>query len=176
MKKITLVIFTAFLTLNCSKDDSFNAEETHSFSSVNSTTLSKKSEINYAIVDGDFKAIGEMSIYHDETSIYMICKTNSGSYISEAGLYFGTFSKIPKPDDQAENNTYTQYHKLESLQAENIFRLEKKDLQFDKNGCVYVTTHFKVTNSTAKDLKSAVSLSQILPGSEKLTYFLYCIK
>ena len=174
MKKITLVIFTAFLTLNCSKDDSFNEEQTNLalLSSKKDTAL--KSEVNYDIVDDQFKSIGELSIYHDETTIYMICKSNTNISISEADLYFGTFSKIRKSIDDVE--TIPSYNfKTTAEQTENIFTIEKKDLKFDKNGCIYVSTHFKFTDATSQESKSANCISQILPGSEKLSYFLYCI-
>jgi hypothetical protein len=174
MKKITLVILAAFLTLNCSKDDSFNEEQTNLalLSSKKDTAL--KSEVNYEIVDEESKSIGELSIYHDETTIYMICKTNNIVSISEANLYFGTFSKIRKSVDEIE--TIPSYNfKTATQQTENIFRIEKKDLKFDKNGCIYVSTHFKFTDTISQDSKSAISVSQVLPGSEKLSYFLYCI-
>jgi hypothetical protein len=174
MKKITLVIFTAFLTLNCSKDDSFNEEQTNlaPLSSKKDTTL--KSEVNYEIVDEQSKSIGELSIYHDETTIYMICKSNATISISEADLYFGTFSKIRKSIDDVE--TIPSYNfKTATNQTENIFRIEKEDLKFDKNGCIYVSTHFKFTAIDSDEINSANCVSQILPGSEKLPYFLYCI-
>lgn len=174
MKKITLVILAAFLTINCSKDDSFNEEQTNLalLSSKKDTAL--KSEVNYEIVDEESKSIGELSIYHDETTIYMICKTNNNVSISEANLYFGTFSKIRKSVDEIE--TIPSYNfKTGTQHSENIFRVEKQDLKFDKNGCIYVSTHFKFTDVTSIDHKSANSVSQVLPGSEKLSYFLYCI-
>lgn len=174
MKKITLVIFTAFLTLNCSKDDSFNEEQTNLalLSSKRETAL--KSEVNYEIVDENFKSIGELSIYHDETTIYMICKSNANISISETDLYFGTFSKIRKSSDGVEI-TPSYNFKTATNQTENIFKIEKKELKFDKNGCIYVSTHFKFTASDSEETNSANCISQILPGSEKLSYFLYCI-
>ncbi len=174
MKKITFVIFAAFLTINCSKDDSYNEEHTGLalLSSSNNTAL--KSEVKYDIVDDQFKQIGELSMYHDETTIYMICKTHDNIMVSETDLYFGTFSKIPK--SRNENDLIPSYRfKTASLQTENILKIEKKDLKFDKNGCVYIATHFKFTDTASAESKPAVSVSQILPGSEKLPYFLYCI-
>jgi hypothetical protein len=174
MKKITLVIFTAFLTLNCSKDDSFNEEQTNLalLSSKKDTVL--KSEVNYEIIDDDSKSIGELSIYHDETTIYLVCKTNANVTISEIDLYFGTFSNIRK--SISDNKTIpTHNHIAKSLAPENIISIEKSDLKFDKNGCIYVATHFKFTNIGSEEIKSGNSVSQILPGSEKLPYFLYCI-
>lgn len=174
MKKITLVIFTAFLTLNCSKDDSFNEEQTNLALLSSKKDADLKSEVNYDIVDNQFKTIGELSIYHDETTIYMICKSNDNITISESDLYFGTFSKIPKNNDKIE--VLPSYNfKSAPQQTENIFTIEKKELKFDKNGCIYVSTHFKFTAIDSDEIKSANCVSQILPGSEKLPYFLYCI-
>lgn len=174
MKKITLVIFTAFLTLNCSKDDLYNEEQTNLelLSSKKDTAL--KSEVNYEILDNQSKSIGELSIYHDETTIYMICKTNENIIISEADLYFGAFSKIRKNVEDME--TIPSYNfKIASQKTENIFRIEKENLKFDKNGCIYVSTYFKFTDANTEEIHSAISVSQVLPGSEKLPYFLYCI-
>lgn len=174
MKKITLVIFAAFLTLNCSKEDTYNEEVTNLqlFSTKKVSAL--KSEVNYEIVDNQFKSIGELSIYHDETTIYMICTTNNTGFITEADLYFGTFSEIPKSKGKTEIIPSYNF-KIAAQQAENIFRIEKKELKFDKNGCVFVSTHFKLTDAKSKASKPANTISQILPGSEKLSYFLYCI-
>ncbi|PKP18407.1 MAG: hypothetical protein CVU07_02120 [Bacteroidetes bacterium HGW-Bacteroidetes-23] len=174
MKKITLVIFTAFLTLNCSKDDSFNEEQTNLALLASKKDTALKSEVNYEIVDDQSKSIGELSIYHDETTIYLICKSNDNITISEADLYFGTFSKIRKNIDDVE--TIPSYNfKTTSEQTENIYRIEKADLKFDKNGCIYMSTNFKFTAIDSDEIKSANCVSQILPGSEKLSYFLYCI-
>lgn len=174
MKRITLVIFTAFLTLNCSKDDSFNEEQTNLTLLTSKNNSALKSEVNYDIVDNQLKSIGELSIYHDETTIYMIYKTNDNTSILESDLYFGNFSNIPK--NLGENKLTPSYsYKSTSQQAENIISIEKKDLNFDKNGCIYVATHFKFTDTSSSETKSAVSVSQVLPGSEKLSYFLYCI-
>mgnify|MGYP005843439223 CR=1 len=174
MKKITLVIFTAFLTLNCSKDDSFNEEQTNLILHSSKKDIALKSEVNYDIVDDQFKTIGELSIYHDHTTIYMICKTNDDITISASDLYFGTFSKVLKNNDEIEvllsyNFKTTPYHK------ENILNIEKKELKFDRNGCIYVSTHFKFTEKDSAEIKSANCVSQVLPGSKKLPYFLYCI-
>lgn len=174
MKKITLVIFTAFLTLNCSKDDSFNEEQTNLALLTSKKDTALKSEVNYEIVDDQSKSIGELSIYHDETTIYLICKSNDNITISEADLYFGTFSKIRKNIDDVET-TPSYNFKTTSEQTENIYRIEKADLKFDKNGCIYMSTHFKFTAIDSDEIKSANCVSQILPGSEKLSYFLYCI-
>lgn len=174
MKKITLVIFTAFLTLNCSKDDSFNEEQTNLALLTSKKDTALKSEVNYEIVDDQSKSIGELSIYHDETTIYLICKSNDNITISEADLYFGTFSKIRKNIDDVET-TPSYNFKTTTEQTENIYRIEKADLKFDKNGCIYLSTHFKFTAIDSDEIKSANCVSQILPGSEKLSYFLYCI-
>ncbi|WP_396153303.1 hypothetical protein [Flavobacterium sp.] len=174
MKKITLVIFTAFLTLNCSKDDSFNEEQTNLSLLSSKKDIALKSEVNYEIVDDQSKTIGELSIYHDETTIYMICKSNTKISISETDFYFGTFSKIRKSVDDIE--TIPTYNfKTTTQQTENIFRIEKKELNFDKNGCIYVSSSFKFTNTNSDIIQSAHAVSQVLPGSEKLPYFLYCI-
>ncbi len=174
MKKITLVIFTAFLTINCSKDDSFNEEQTNLALVSSKEDSALKSEVNYEIEDNQSKSIGELSIYHDETTIYMICKSNANISISETDLYFGPYSKIRTSIDDVE--TIPSYNfKTATNQTENIFRIEKEDLKFDKNGCIYVSTHFKFTAIDSDEINSANSVSQILPGSEKLSYFLYCI-
>lgn len=174
MKKIIFVIFAAFLTLNCSKDDSFNEEQTNQVLLSTQKNTSLKSEVNYQIVDVESKSIGEVSIYHDETTIYMICKTNDKIAISEANLYFGSFAEVRKSDNEIEINPSYNF-KLNTQLPENIIRIEKKDLKFDKNGCIYVSTFFKFTNADSNDSMTANSVSQVLPGSEKLPYFLYCI-
>ena len=174
MKKIIFVIFAAFLTLNCSKDDSFNEEQTNQVLLSTQKNTSLKSEVNYQIVDVESKSIGEVSIYHDETTIYMICKTNDKIAISEANLYFGSFAEVRKSDNEIEINPSYNF-KLNTQLPENIIRIEKKDLKFDKNGCIYVSTFFKCTNADSNDSMTANSVSQVLPGSEKLPYFLYCI-
>lgn len=174
MKKIIFVIFAAFLTLNCSKDDSFNEEQTNQVLLSTQKNTSLKSEVNYQIVDVESKSIGELSIYHDETTIYMICKTNDKIAISEANLYFGSYAEVRKSVDEIEINTSYNF-KLNTQLPENIIRIEKKDLKFDKNGCIYVSTFFKFTNADSNDSMTANSVSQVLPGSEKLPYFLYCI-
>lgn len=174
MKKIIFVIFAAFLALNCSKDDSFNEEQTNQVLLSSQKNTSLKSEVNYQIVDVESKSIGEVSIYHDETTIYMICKTNDKIAISEANLYFGSFAEVRKSDNEIEINPSYNF-KLNTQLPENIIRIEKKDLKFDKNGCIYVSTFFKFTNADSNDSMTANSVSQVLPGSEKLPYFLYCI-
>lgn len=174
MKKITFVIFTAFLAINCSKDDSYNEEDTNIALLSTSIHTALKSEVKYDIVDDQFKRIGELSMYHDETTIYMIYKTNDNITVTETDLYFGTFSKIPKSRDENDINPSYRY-KTASQQTENIFGIEKKDLKFDKNGCIYIAAYFKFTDTVSAESKPAVSISQILPGSEKLPYFLYCI-
>lgn len=175
MKKITFVIFTAFILINCSKDDSIN-EDMSNFQLTSSTSKkgnSTQSEVTYEIIDEESESIGKLSIYHDETTIYMICKTNEDSSVTETDIFFGTFSTITRIKQEASTIIYN--FKANTQQSETIYSVEKKDLTFDKNGCVYVATNFKFLEGDSKIIQSAHAVSQVLPGSEKLPYFLYCI-
>jgi len=124
MKKITLVILAAFLTLNCSKDDSFNEEEMHLELHSSRKITALQSKVNYEIIDNESKIIGELSLYHDETTIYMICKTNEKNTLLKTDLFFGTFLSIHNIIEESnEIPSYT--FKTKTLQTENIFRIEK---------------------------------------------------
>ena len=68
MKKITLVIFAAFLAINCSKDDSTSKEDYTTFgkNSTQSSFIEKRNEMNYVLLNQASKVIGDLQIYDDD--------------------------------------------------------------------------------------------------------------
>jgi hypothetical protein len=175
MKKITLVIFAAFLAINCSNDDVIPPSNLNV--SLNKTSLvEKQNEMNYDLWNEDFKIIGDLKVYDDNEYVYISCQTNSKFQITEIGLYLGLYENLPDFETNFNKASLT-YHENVKQESTRVFhKIKKNQLKTDDNGCVFIATHFKIRNTETNQLESAYSVSNHFPRQTTWTHFLYCIR
>ena len=176
MKKITLVIFIAFLAINCSNDDVIVVSNP----TINKTILVEKlNEMNYDLWNKDSKIIGDLKVYDDHENVYISCQTNVKFQIVETAFYLGTYEKLPLNQDFLDKSAFTHSEELNSIETSEspaiFYKVKKSRLQTDENGCLFISTYFTVKNLESNKLERALCVSNHLPKETKSTYFLYCI-
>ncbi len=175
MKKITLVIFVAFLAINCSSDDS----SVTSKPVVKSNLVEKWNEMNYDLWNENSKIIGNLQVYDDHENLYISCQTNLKFQLVETALYLGTFENLPQYQAVFDKSAYTHYEKIKANDTTEtysmFYKIKKSRLHTDENGCLFVTTYFTLKNLETNLLEKAWCVSNYLPRDTKSAYFLYCI-
>jgi len=178
MKKITLVIFAAFLAINCSKDDSTSKEDYTTFgkNSTQSSFIEKRNEMNYVILNQASKVIGDLQIYDDDTFLYFNCKSISNYKITEIGLYVGNFETLPVIQSKPIKSDFNYFEEINNFKTEYIYKISKKDIQTDENNCAFISTYFKIINLNSKETEYAWSVSNHLPSLVNSKFYVYCIQ
>ena len=178
MKKITLVIFAAFLAINCSKDDSPSKEDftTLEKNSTQRSFLEKQNEMNYVLVNQAIKVIGDLQIYDDEKFLYFNCKSISSYKITEIGLYVGNFETLPVIQSKPIKSDFNYFEEINNFKTEYLHKISKKDIQTDENKCAFISTYFKIINLNSKETEYAWSVSNHIPCSSDFKYYIYCIQ
>ena len=178
MKKITLVIFAAFLAINCSKDDSSSKEDSTTFgkNSTQSSFIEKRNEMNYVLLNQASKVIGDLQIYDDDNFLYFNCKSISSYKITEIGLYVGNFETLPVIQSKPIKSDFNYFEEINITQTEYLHKISKKDIQTDENKCAFISTYFKIINLNSKETEYAWSVSNHIPCSSDFKYYIYCIQ
>lgn len=173
MKKITFVILTAFLAINCSNDDLIATENT---TSKETNLVEKRNEMNYDLWNENSKIIGDLKVYDDNDYVYIACQSDSKFQITEIGLYLGLYETLPKNQADFDKSSF-RYHENVKHEATAMFhKIKKNQLKSDVNGCIFIATHFKMKNIETNEIENVWSVSNHLPRQTTSTHFLYCIR
>lgn len=179
MKKITLVIFAAFLAINCSNDDVTTTSDAKINPTINKSILvERQNEMNYDLWNEDSKIIGDVEVYDDTEHVFISCQTNLNFQHIETGLFLGLYEKLPALNTMMGTSAFTHFETFDITSETRtlFFKIKKSQLQTDANGCIFVATYFTLLNLETKQFEKAFCVSNHLPRKTKSTHFLYCIR